>query len=253
VSNTEVDNYEPVRNLQIADSRYELLLRGRCSCCDRDIYEIWRWSGAIFSRYRMPQGFDVKDFEQFVRDLDQQLLQPAHAMLADFKVELERVNSPEKGIEADFSFSFRLIEYARQRAISLERLGFLDTLQCDTIPNQSDQMAVRAAFEFGYSAALHSMIVNYEDYIHDGIAMSRWRCAGLPKAQRERLRQGQKSRAEILQAARRLYEDDPTLVRNDSETARRIIKLRLPGLQKGNNQQLGLDAITRHLRAARRN
>jgi hypothetical protein len=96
------------------------------------------------------------------------------------------------------------------------------------------------------------MMVSYEDYVHDGIAMSEWRNAGLPKARQERLRQGARTRAEILKAAERLYGEDPMLVRNDSETARRIIKLRVPGLQKCNYQRLGIDAITRHLREVRR-
>ena len=82
--------------------------------------------------------------------------------------------------------------------------------------------------------------------------MSEWRDAGLPKARQERLRQGARTRSEIIRAAERLYANNPLLIRNDLETARQILEMRLPALQKGNGQQLGLDSITRHLRQARR-
>jgi hypothetical protein len=37
-----------------------------------------------------------------------------------------------------------------------------------------------AAFELGFAAAYHRMMINYEDYVYDGIAMREWRTAGLP-------------------------------------------------------------------------
>ena len=46
-------------------------------------------------------------------------------------------------------------------------------------------------------------------------------------------------------------EKNPLLIRNDSETARKILALKLPELQKGNGVQLGFEAITWHLRQAR--
>ena len=95
------------------------------------------------------------------------------------------------------------------------------------------------------------MMINYEDYVYDGIAMEKWLTAGLPKAREERLRQGAKTRAEIVSAARSLYRSDPLLVKNDTETARRILQMRLPALRRGNNRQVSIDAITRHLRASR--
>jgi hypothetical protein len=251
VSDTDSRTYEPIRELKIADRQYDLRSRGKCSCCGSELYEIWRWAGLFFARYKMPVDFDCNDFENFVEWIDEQLLEPSHTILEDFYVELQRVNSPE-GIEAEYSFSFKLIEYGRQRASALQKMSYFEALTSDKAPTEIDGIAVRTAFELGYAAGQHRMMVNYEDYVHDGMAMAEWRDAGLPKAREERLRQGARTRAEILKAAKRLYEEDPELVRNDSETARRIIKLRLPGLQKSERQQLGIDAITRHLRGARR-
>jgi hypothetical protein len=102
------------------------------------------------------------------------------------------------------------------------------------------------------AAAEHRLKDTYEDYISDGMAMANWRKEGLPAARAERLRQGQRSRTAILKAAKTLYAKDPALIRNDTMTARAIQRLRLPELQKGHDQQLGIDAITKHLREARK-
>jgi hypothetical protein len=60
-----------------------------------DILEIWRWAGASFARYRLPQHFDQDTFDAYVEDLDEQFLLSSADILADFYEELEKVNSPE--------------------------------------------------------------------------------------------------------------------------------------------------------------
>jgi hypothetical protein len=144
------------------------------------------------------------------------------------------------------------MEYGRQRVSALEKLGYLEVLKSNNCVEGDEKTAVRLAFELGFATAEHRLMTAYEDYLHDGIAMSEWRNAGLPRAREERLRQGARTRREVLSAAKRLYEKDASLVRNDSETARRILAMRLPGLQKRENVQLSVDAVTRHLRAGRR-
>jgi hypothetical protein len=250
VSDVDSSEYDPLRERIIADRRYELYSRGQCSCCGEHILEIWRWSGASFARYRLPQHFDQEAFDAFVEDLDKQFLQSSADILEDFYRELQKVNSPE-GIDADFSYEFKLIEYGRQKASALDKLGYLEVLTSAESVEGDDKAAVRLAFELGFAAAEHRLMTAYEDYLRDGIAMSEWRNAGLPRARQERLRQGARTRQEVLSAAKRLYESDSSLVRNDSETARRILTMRLPALQKGPNQQLSVDAVTRHLRASR--
>jgi hypothetical protein len=250
VPNTETSSYTPIQQMKIADRQYDLITRA-CSKCGTAHYEIWRWAGVLFARYKMPDDFAPDDFQQFVEGLDEQLFESSHDIMQEFHDALFTVNSPD-GIEADYSFAFQLLEYGRQRAITLKRLSYLDALISEDAPTESDCKAVRAAFELGFAAAQHRMMVSYEDYVHDGIAMSEWREAGLPKARQERLRRGATTRAEILKAAQKLYQHDPALVRNDSETARRILKLHLPALQKGGHQQVGFDSITRHLREGRR-
>jgi hypothetical protein len=199
----------------------------------------------------LPQYFDQDAFDKYVEDLDAQFLQSSADILAEFYQELRTVSSPE-GIDADFSYEFKLIEYGRQRASELQKLGYIEVLTSPDPVSRNDEVAIRLAFELGFAVAEHRLIAAYEDYICDGIAMSEWRSAGLPRARQERLRQGARTRQEVLNAAKRLYEKDASLVRNDSETARRILAMRLPGLQKKENVQLSVDAVTRHLREGRR-
>ena len=62
----------------------------------------------------MRPEFQPDEFLEFVSNIDEELLTPPHILLYDFQQELDRVNSPY-GIKADWSYSFRLIEYGRQR------------------------------------------------------------------------------------------------------------------------------------------
>jgi hypothetical protein len=251
MSNKELTGYQPLRARTIGDRNYELASRGVYSCCGNAVFEIWRWSGASISRYRLPEHFDSDDFDDFVETLDEQFLQTSDKILVEFYEKLQEKNSKE-GIDADFSYEFRLLEYGRQRALALQKLDYLPVLLSDKTPVENDKIAVRLAFELGFATSEHRLMVIYEDYVHDGVAMSEWRKAGLPLARGERLRQGARTRKEILAAAEKLYAADASLIRNDSETAKRILEMRLPALQKGANQQLSLDAVTRHLRAGRR-
>ena len=231
MSETNSSGYNSLRERKIAGWLYELHSRGKCSCCNVDILEIWRWAGASFARYRLPQHFDQDTFDAYVEDLDEQFLLSSADILADFYEELEKVNSPEV-IEANFSYEFKLIEYGRQRASKLQKLGYSEILTSNDPVNRDDRVAIRLAFELGFAAAKHRLMTAYEDYLHDGVAMSEWRNTGLPRARQEGLRQGARTRQEVLSAATRLYENDASLVRNDSETARRILAMRLPALQK---------------------
>jgi hypothetical protein len=243
-------SYDPIDIINISDREYELHCR-KCPKCSGPHYQIWRWIGASFACYRMQPDFHPDDFAEFVEMIDAQLLQCSAGLLYDLHSELEKVNSPQ-GIEADWSFSFRLIDYARDRASFLRRTGHFGTLLHRGSSEDEFSQVLKAAFELGSAAAEHRIMVNYEKYFWDGIAMSEWRDAGLPKAVEERRRQGARTRALIVEAARELYSKNPALIRNDLETARQIIKMRLPGLQKGNGIQLSVDAITRHIRSARK-
>ena len=250
MAEAELMEFEPVINIKISDRQYDLMKR-YCAGCGIEHYEIWRWSGVSRSRYLMKNYFETDHFEIFVDQIDEKLLESSASMIKDFHAELIKKNSLN-GIEAEFSFEFRLLEYGRQRAMTLQKLDALDILLSEVPPETPHKQAIVAAFELGMAAAEHRVMVDFEDYMHAGAAISEWRESGLPKARAERLRQGAKTRAAVNNAARQLYERRPELIRNDLETAREILKLKIPALQKGSGQQLGLDAITRCLRSARK-
>ncbi|HEX3495915.1 MAG TPA: hypothetical protein VHT02_01870 [Methylocella sp.] len=121
MSDQDSRNYAPIQEISIADRHYDLISR-ECANCGVEHYEIWRCSGVCFARYKMPASFTCDDFQQFVETLDEQLLEASHDILEEFHEEIDNVNSPE-GIEADYSFSFRLLEYGRQRVIALRKLN----------------------------------------------------------------------------------------------------------------------------------
>ncbi len=198
----------------------------------------------------MDESFGEADFETYVENIDDTLLQAAPDLFEDYYHRLMAKNS-ELGIEADGSFAFRLLEYGRHRASKLSKLGMLDAIITRDEPATQEATAVRAAFELGMAAAEHRFLDFYEEYVFDGIAISEWRESGLPKARAERLRQGKLTHTAVVNAARALYQREPSLVRNDSETARRIRSMKIPALQKGGGSTVGVDAITRHLRSAR--
>ena len=244
------ESNDALKTLQIQDRHYTLHSYP-CKNCGEPVLSIVRISGASFSRYFLPHDADENDFEFFVQSMDETLLDQSLDLLREFHIKLQEVNS-ELGMHIDGSFASRLLEYGRQRILKLQRLGLFNVLLSTDAPKNRPQEAVRTAFELGMAAAEHRLIDTYEDYLFDGMAMSDWREEGLPKARAERLRQGQQSRKAILEAAKTLYAKDPTLTRNDTKTARAIQRLELPDLQKGCGQQLGIDAITKHLREARK-
>jgi hypothetical protein len=204
-----------VKTVDIDDREYNLLAR-KCTKCSEDHFEVWRWSGTSYSRYVMPPEFKEDDFEDFIKLVDEQLLMAASELIREFAQAISRINSPS-GIKADNSFAFRLLEYGRLRASALQKQGLLEAITSDKEKLNSQEQAVRTAFELGVAAAEHRIMHVFEDYIHDGISIAEWRDEGLPRARAERLRQGKRTRKAILNAAKSLYEKNPELVRNDSE------------------------------------
>lgn len=242
--------YEVLATLKISDREYQLLHQV-CSECSNRHYRVYRFCGTAFACYRLRDSFDPADFEDFVQRVDDELIQSSAEMLEDFKYDLHKVNS-KTGIEADFSREFLVMEYARHRISKLQKMGLLNTLESPSKARTKLQMAVRLAFELGASVNEHRVMKTFEEYLYDGFAIAEWRNAGLPRAREERIKQGLRTRKAVLNAAKSLYQKNPNLIRNDTETARSIQKLNLAELQHENGSSLGIDAITKHLRASRK-
>ena len=146
MTENSLTEYKPLKTFTIEDCNYDLHSRGICSCCGQRLFEVWRWAGAIFSRYILHNNFDIDQFENYVQELDREFLESSAELLGDFHHELCKINSKD-GIQADGSYAFRLAEYGRQRAIALQALGSFDLLLSREKPNDDHGKAVMAAFE----------------------------------------------------------------------------------------------------------
>lgn len=192
-----------LKTKSISDRQYELVQR-LCPRCETVHFEIFRFSGASFSRYHLDETFEEDDFDIFVDNIDEMLLQSAADLIEDFLRALIDKNS-EHGIEADWTFAFRLLEYGRHRTSALSKMGMLDAIISRAEPRTKAERAVRAAFELGMATAEHRLLDTYEHYLWDGMALSDWRETGLPMARAERLRCGKITHTAVVGAARRLY------------------------------------------------
>ncbi len=110
---------------------------------------------------------------------------------------------------------------------------------------------IASAFVLGYLTSEDFWIRTHEDATLEGYRHQEGREAGRPRARDARLRLGKRSRRGVLEGAVLAYERDPSLRRNDSRTAEFIVNLKLDSLRKSDGTYLGIDAIVKHLRAAR--
>jgi hypothetical protein len=124
-------------------------------------------SGASYSRNKLPPYFSYDDFDEFVETLDK--LQTSGELLEEFYAKLTKTNNSYR-IEADGSFACRLAGCARQRALTLQKLGMFETLLAEELPSAPHEQAIRAAFELGMAAAEYDVMEHYEEYMFDGIA-----------------------------------------------------------------------------------
>src|SRR5438309_12129521 len=88
--------------------------------------------------------------------------------------------------------------------------------------------------------------------VFEGYAHIEGRESGRPLAVAARLRQGKRTRRAVIEAASKLYAQQPPLERNDSRAAALIEEMKLEALRKRDGTYLGSEAIAKHLRAGRR-
>lgn len=153
-----------VQAICIEDREYNLI-KQICTKCGEDMYVIWRWHGASFSRYFMDEDFSPSAFAEFAHSLDDSLGISSADLLAEYKEDLDKKNTAV-AIYADFSYAFRLLEYGRHRISKLHKLGALETLLSREPTTTPTSEAVRAAFELGVAAAEHKIMNVFEDYMY---------------------------------------------------------------------------------------
>jgi len=145
-------------------------------------------------------------------------------------------------------FRVRLIDKARLICSRFSKNGLLKEIIDHSNDNEND---IVSAFILGYIATEHHWLAVHENAVFEGYAHIEGREAGRPLALAARIRQGRRTRKAVIAVASKLYDQEPSLRRNDSKTANRIATMRLESLRKRDGTFLGPDAIVKHLRAAR--
>ncbi len=178
-----------VRTLTIGDRTYDLFVHP-CGGCGEDVYTVMRFSGMITSIFRF-HDLDVDDFQNFCKDIDEDLLLRAPELASGFYRDLGEINSKD-GIQSDLSMAFRLLEYGRTRILRLRALGVESAIhdKSEDLPNES--AAIQVAFELGYAAGLYSAIKESEDYYWAGVQTVHAREAGQKSARQALAAKGKK-------------------------------------------------------------
>jgi hypothetical protein len=232
---------------KLGDCTYELFV-GTCSC-GQPIYRLMRTCGAALSIYQISQE-NYENLEEYIAELHATFAVDVHSRLEGLRQTIKEFNS--KGLfevqEIDVSHVRRL-DKARLILSRFSKNGRLKQI-LDNADDVEDDFA--AAFLLGCLATDNFWIETHEEAVFEGYAHIEGRESGRPLAVAARLRQGKRSRRAVIEAASKLYLEQPLLQRNDSRTAAVIEEMKLEALRKRDGTYLGSEAIAKHLRAARR-
>lgn len=218
----------------------------KCPECSNWHRKIYCSRGARFSNYKVNDDWSREDIINFIENLDEHHNWSAYDYLEYFKTHLDTLNSVSDGIKVDDKIAFLELEYSRQRAVTLQKLGYLEALSY-TDPEDDVHRAIQAAYELGVANARYNFFSIHEDSIFQAWQMENYRNEGRPAAVAARQKIGRLSKNTIKKAAIKLLKDEPSLMRNLSEITRRIEKQKLHDLKKSDGTYLGFDAIYKHL------
>jgi hypothetical protein len=237
-----------VRTIKHGDTTYELYV-GACGCCGtHSVFRLMRLCGASLSIYEI-SAEDCRNLDDYVASLHESFSVDVVAKLTQLRSTIAEFNS--RGLfetEGIHPFNVRLIDKARLIASRLSKEGKLQEI-IDHADDSTHDLA--AAFILGCIATENHWLTVHEDAVFEGYAHIEGRESGRPLALAARLRQGKRTRKAVIDAAANLYAREPSLKRNDTKTANRIISLKLESLRKRDGTYLGADAVVKHLRAAR--
>jgi hypothetical protein len=238
-----------VRSLTIGDRTYDLFVHP-CMGCGQDVYTVMRFSGMAKALFRF-HDLDTDEFENFCKDIDQDLFHKAPDLVSNFYGDLSEINS-EQGIKSDLSMSFRLLEYGRTRILRLYALGVESAIHDKSEDLPKESATIQAAFELGYAAGLYSAIQGSEDYYWAGVQTVHAREAGQKSARQALAAKGKRTRSALAKAAEEVRRLRPELSHNIAALAREIRKLEWSELCRSDGSSIAEDTICKYLREARR-
>jgi hypothetical protein len=239
-----------VRTIKHGDTTYELFV-GPCGECGRHpVFRLMRTCEASLSVYEISAD-DYQNLDEYVAKLHRTFAVDVITKLAELRQTIDELNS--KGSFKAYGmhpFRVRLIDKARLILNRFSRNGLLKKILDH--PDGTDNH-IASAFILGSIATENHWLRVHQNAVFEGYAHIEGRESGRPLALAARIRQGKRTRKAVIAAASKLYDEDPSLRRNDSKAANRIANMKLESLRKRDGTFLGPDAIVKHLRAARLN
>lgn len=237
-----------VRTIKLGDTTYELFV-GPCPECSRHpVFRLMRTCEASMSVYELsPQ--DAQNLDEYVAKLNTSFVVDVATKLLELRKTIFEFNS--KGLfEAAgmHPFRVRLIDKGRLIHNRFSKNGLLKQLLHHSDDTEND---IVSAFILGCIATENHWLEFHQEAVFEGYAHIEGRENGRPLALEARIRQGKRTRSAVVGAASKLYDQNPSLRRNDSKTANWIASMKLESLRKRDGTFLGADAIVKHLRAAR--
>jgi hypothetical protein len=208
-----------------------------------------RTCGASLSVFEITAD-DYENLDRYVAKLDTSFAVDVGTKLYRMRETIRQHNSRGQfDAHGMHPFRVRLIDRARLICNRFSRNGALARI-LKHLDNVEDDLA--AAFVLGCIAAENHWLETHEEAVFEGYAHIEGREAGRPLALAARIRQGKRTRKAVMAAASKLYDQDPSLRRNDSKTANSISRMKLESLRKRDGTFLGAEAIVKHLRAVRK-
>ena len=238
-----------VRTIQHDDTTYEVFVGPCRECGSHTTYHVTRSFGASWSVFQISEK-DYENVEQYISELHVTFAVDIAAKLLVLRRTVKEFN--EKGFfdaAGVHLFRVRMVDKAGLILSRFSKCGIIDHIleHADDLDND-----LASAFLLGSLATENHWFEVHHDAVLEGYAHIEGRKAGRPLALAARRRQGRRTRAAVIAAAIELYKEEPDLRRNDSKSAEKISGRRLPQLKKKDGTFLGVDAIIKHLRAARR-
>jgi hypothetical protein len=234
------------RTIKHGDTTYELFV-GPCKCGAR-VFRLMRTCGASLSVFEISSE-DYENLDRYVAHLNTSFAVDVRTKLSELRVTIQKFNSRGQFDAHGMSpFRVRLVDRARLICSRFSKNGLLGRILEHPDDVEDD---IASAFILGCIATENHWLSVHEDAVFEGYAHIEGRETGRPLALAARRRQGRRTRKAVIAEASKLYDQDPSLRRNDSKTANRIATMKLESLRKRDGTFLGPDAIVKHLRAAR--
>ena len=233
-----------IRVLTIGDRTYKLYAYP-CGERGEDLYRVVRSNGMLIAKFDFDH-LSLDDFEDFCRDIDENLLLRAREFIHEFREGLHR-NEKSASIRR-----VRVPGPGRIRLIRLQRFGDRYALLDASEPLPPENAALQAAFELGYSVRQHTENKYSEKYYLAGVQIVEARRAGQVRARQALTAKGRKTRTAVAKAAEQIRSHRPEIAHNVAAVAREIRKLGLPALCRSDGSPISEETICKYLRQARK-